>query len=415
MKVLHVSPWPGPPFDGGNINRFNFLKRLAPFHRCRFVIFRTAEESAEMTGEALAALGIPNEGVETVTIPKISIYDRLRGLLGSTLPPGVAFYERMMGNTLREKVRTSMAVWQAESLVVWAGSLASILAGIKGVRKILYACDSMSMLNGSIAAGTNSPLRKFYNRLVARRYAYFEKTFLPCFDEVIFISQRDADIIGLPSSLSVSIICNGVDVETFRPLPRQAKKPLPPRILFHGHLGYIPNQEAAHFLTVVVGRRLERQLGRQGFEIRIIGRGAGDQLKSLLQNYPWTKLTGYVKNLPRELATGAIYVAPISMGGGVKNKVLEALACGLPVVGTPEAFSGLEITPGVHCLVSPLDNIAEAVVSLLPNTDRCFQLGEEARSWVMKNANWEILSSRLATVMLKSTIRDSTMNRQGQN
>lgn len=399
MKVLHITPWPGPPFDGGNINRYHFLKRLSPHCRCRFVILRRNDESAEMTSKALSALGILNEGVETVKIPEISIYDRLRGILDSNLPPGVAFYERIMGNTLREKVRTAITDWQPQTLVVWAGNLASILAGINGVRKVMYACDSMSMLNRSIAANSKSPIRKFYNSLVARRYASFEKTFLPCFDQVIFISQRDADSIGLPASVPVSIVSNGVDAETFRPYFSQEEKPLPPQILFHGHLGYIANEEAACFLAMEVGKQLAHQFGPYGFDIRIIGRGARDSLKSLVKNRPWVQFTGYVKDLPRELASATIYVAPMSMGGGVKNKVLEALACGLPVVGTPEAFSGLEITPGIHCLVSSLDNIPVEVGSLLANMERCLQLGEEGRSWVLKNANWDTLTCNIENLL----------------
>jgi len=110
-------------------------------------------------------------------------------------------------------------------------------------------------------------------------------------------------------------------------------------------------------------------------------------------------LHGYVDDLLGELASGAVYTAPIAAGSGVKNKVLDAMNCGLPVVGTFEAFSGLKVTPGVHCVICPRDQMSDRVIELLRDPSLRKEMGEAAKDWVVRNLDWDIQAARLEAVL----------------
>ncbi|MEW6113547.1 MAG: glycosyltransferase family 4 protein [Thermodesulfobacteriota bacterium] len=405
MKVLHVTVWPGPPFSGANVNCYNFLKRLTPHHAARFIAVTDTVTAAAMSGEKLRALGIPNEGADILVHRSVSWSDILHGTVLSNLPPYIAFLKRNIGSGLRQTAERVIASWNPDLLMVWWAGFASLVLPLPKLPRVLYACDSLSFAAQNAAIHAENPLRRAYHRLVARRSRAFEQSVYPQFDQVIFISERDARHAALPNPTRVSVIPNGVDAENLRPLEVTEVQPRVPVIAFHGKLAFPPNAECVRFLVHELGSGLQEKLNRDGFELRIIGGNAGSDIVDLQRGRSWFNLTGYVDDLRESLASATVYVAPILSGAGIKNKVLDAMACGLPVVGTDEAFSGLGVIPGVHCVVCSRAQMPNAVIDLLQDPKRRLSLGAAAREWVMKNANWDTLADRFDEVSRRASGR----------
>ena len=402
MKILHIAPWPGPPFSGANINHYNYFKRLTLKHRSRFIVISSSVAKTEISSRALSDLGIRNDGVELVEHRPATKADLFVALVSNRLPPAVAFLESEVGEISRKISSNVISEWRPDVLVIWWYAWASIFAEIQDIPKVLYACDSISLANHSASLSAKSVLRRTYYHVSSLRYSRFERALFPLYNEVIFISQRDAHHANANGSIPATVICNGVDITELAPLVNYSKVPSVPVIAFHGHLAFPPNEESVEFLVTSIGKRLEQEFSSEGFEIRVIGAGAGSRLLALRRDNPWLNLMGYVEDLRTSLATSTIYVIPTLAGSGVKNKVLDAMACGLPIVGTPEAFSGLDLIPGVHCVACDRESMSHEVVHLALDPARRKSLGVAAREWVEKNADWDAQTELLETVLRRA-------------
>jgi glycosyltransferase involved in cell wall biosynthesis len=92
-------------------------------------------------------------------------------------------------------------------------------------------------------------------------------------------------------------------------------------------------------------------------------------------------------------------VVPVSYGAGIQNKVLEAMACGTPVVASPQAVSALQATDGKHLLVAEGSTaFAQAVLRLLDAPDLRAWLGQAGRQYVEGHHNWDRIAGQLEEV-----------------
>jgi len=100
-------------------------------------------------------------------------------------------------------------------------------------------------------------------------------------------------------------------------------------------------------------------------------------------------VTGYVADTWPHIEAAAVVAAPLRMGGGMRVKVLEALAAGKAVVATPRAVAGLELEPGTHAVVAEGDDeLADGLADLLEDPDRRRRVGAAAREWANADLDW---------------------------
>jgi len=234
------------------------------------------------------------------------------------------------------------------------------------------------------------PLSWLYRR-EGRLVATWEAEVARRFDVSTLVSEPEAALFRarVPDARDVRVVANGV-AERFlvdRWESRRGAGATAANLAFLGTMDYRPNVDGVVWFGKAIWPKVQEAApgtsftiigGRPAAAVRRLGRRTG------------VRVTGFVDDVVAELATADLFVAPLRIARGVQNKVLEALAFGLPVVATPQALEGIDAEPGRHLLVAAdPDEFAAAVIGLLRRPDQARAMGQAARRHMASHYRWE--------------------------
>jgi glycosyltransferase involved in cell wall biosynthesis len=217
-------------------------------------------------------------------------------------------------------------------------------------------------------------------------------------DLVIVVSEQEADLLraeGITTSLEVIPTIHAMHPIT----PRISSDTL--ELVFVGSFKHEPNVDAMVYFCGEVLPLIRRRAPRM--RLRIIGSEPTTQVRNLAAQD--VEVLGYVPDTAPYLATSHISVAPVRFGAGLKGKVAEAIASGLPVVTTSCGSDGFGFTAGEHVLVADsTDGFADAVLSLWSDPD----LYERIRT-----SGWNFIAERYSVDAVRSILHETVdrMNR----
>jgi sugar transferase (PEP-CTERM/EpsH1 system associated) len=198
------------------------------------------------------------------------------------------------------------------------------------------------------------------------------------------VSRAEADIYdSFAGPGSATIATNGVDLEYFRP----TDEPVQLACAFVGAMDYLPNVDGVIWFTREVWPALRAEFPTA--EFRIVGRKPATAVQSLA-SMPGVVVTGSVPDVRPYVSSAGVVIAPLRLGRGVQNKVLEALAMGKAVVASPNAVAALRTESGRHLLMaSTATEWIEAIGKLFSDPGRRCELGASGRNYVELNHHWE--------------------------
>lgn len=195
-----------------------------------------------------------------------------------------------------------------------------------------------------------------------------------------------------------AVIRNGIDLAYYAPIPAA---PGQPAILFTGAMDYLPNVDAASYFCADILPRVRREIPNTKFYI--VGLNPSPAVLRLAE-IPGVAVTGTVADVRPYYARASVCVAPMRIGRGVQNKVLQGMAMGLPVVASTLAGRGIGAEPTRHLEVAdePAD-FASHVVRLLKSRDDRRALGRNGRAFVEANYAWERSLAPLESLLRELT------------
>ncbi len=197
----------------------------------------------------------------------------------------------------------------------------------------------------------------------------------------------------------ITVLPNGVDLEYFAPdhTTRQ-----PDTLVFSGKMSYHANVTAALYLANEVMPLVWAQ--RPDARLIIAGSQPPPTVKQLAEKYrPRVEITGFLPDLRVPLRKASVAVAPLRYGAGIQNKVLEAMACGTPVVASALAIKALQTRPGQDCLVADSPQAsAEAILTLLSDDGLRQRLGAAGRRYVEAYHDWNKIAAQLESIYQQS-------------
>ncbi len=247
-----------------------------------------------------------------------------------------------------------------------------------------------------------SPLRKMIGqaqiRLQWRVARSFETWMFAPYRRVVVVSERDRDELrALNPALPLEVIPNGIDLDYFHPdgTPRE-----PNTLLFTGNYEYAPNVDAALRLANDIFPRVQARI--PGAKLWLVGSAPPAELQALRSAS--ITVTGHVPDMRPYLRGAAVYVSPLRLGAGIKNKVLEALALACPVVATPLSVDGIAARDGDETLIATSDEqIAAAALRLLADPPLRARLGANGRILIESRYSWEQVAARYEELYVEVT------------
>jgi glycosyltransferase involved in cell wall biosynthesis len=214
----------------------------------------------------------------------------------------------------------------------------------------------------------------------------------------VFCSRVDRDcLLASHPELSCAIVPNGVDCKRF--FYKSQGDAEPATIIFTGNFGYRPNVHAAVYFLETVFPIIRRRCPEARF--LAVGNGAMTKLRNYI-DVPAVELVDFVPELRPYLVRATVAVAPITVGVGVSNKVLEAFSVGTPVVATPLAYGDLPVRDGEHLyLANDPGSFAQKVLDLLHDSSLRARMAEQGRSLVEQKYDWEVVADQLQALMYR--------------
>jgi sugar transferase (PEP-CTERM/EpsH1 system associated) len=191
----------------------------------------------------------------------------------------------------------------------------------------------------------------------------------------------------------VTVIANGVDLEYFAP---QSGTRSETGLVFSGKMSYHANVTAALFLVHEIMPRVWEQ--RPEVTLAIVGAEPPAEIRALATAGEARRVTvtGTVPDMRPYLRNATLAVAPIVYGAGVQNKLLEAMACGTPVVTTPLAASGLHAQATTTMAVGEgAEQLAATILHLLSDQPARMALGQRGRRYVEEYHTWSNVATQL--------------------
>lgn len=259
--------------------------------------------------------------------------------------------------------------------------------------------DCISYLFAQAAGQSRSPLGRLMTRFELGRTRKFESRLPGSFDHVLMTSAIDRrallDLVPARSNPApVSIIPNGVDLAYF-----QAGKPVerdPATVVFSGKMSYHANITMALYLANEVMPAVWHE--RPEVRLVIVGKDPKADVLALASN-PAITVTGFVEDLRPFLYRATVSAVPLVYGAGIQNKLLEAMACGTPVVATARAVTALEVQPGRDLLVADTaEDFARKILQLINDLQSRKAIGDAGRAYVEKNHNWASIAASLERI-----------------
>lgn len=226
---------------------------------------------------------------------------------------------------------------------------------------------------------------KVYYTLLHRYETRYERLVYPRFARCVVVAERDqAEVEKVVPDSRVVLIPYGTDSEYFHPVSVEKE---PATLVFHSHLGYEPNVRAALELANEIFPLVRREAGET--VLHLVGAEPPSEIRALASR-PGIRISANLPDLRAAVCSGTVYVSAIRHGTGLKSKILEAMAMGMPIVCYPGSTVGIAAVPGEHLLVAQnAQEFADDVLQLLRNPERAAQLARAGREMVRDRYSWE--------------------------
>jgi sugar transferase (PEP-CTERM/EpsH1 system associated) len=401
MKILFLAHRiPYPPNKGEKIRAYHLLVELVKKHSVSLAYW--VDNSEDIPHVSVLRKLCQGSVVPVYLNPQIAM---IRGM--NSVFRGGSFSEGYFhSNHFQSVVDRLIKNEQYDVAYVFSSVMAQSIMGVHDLGTIVDFVDVDSDKWGQLAQFKAFPLSMLYRR-EQQRLSRYEKRLSQWAHWNLFVSQAEADLFKkLGGAGSVGVLPNGVESD-IRRLPLLESRSFGMRgdrsdkrikLVFVGTMNYYPNTDAVLYFIKDILPLIQKKYPQAIFEI--VGRFPPRSVRKL-DGVSRVRVIGEVGDVRSYLTQADVSVAPMRIARGVQNKVLEAMAVGIPVVTTSRAIKGIQVVRGDEVLIGDNpEEFAAQVVRVLSDSRLYKRLVNKARGRVLESYSWKTIGVHLNDFVL---------------
>ena len=385
MIIIYLtSRFPYPINKGDKLRSYYQIKELSKSHEIHLISLSENSIYKEDISEL-------NKYCESISIYKMNFYKRVFNLFKTFFnnkPFQVNYFHHY---SIQKKINLNIAEINPDYIFCQLIRTAIYVKNNHTVPKIIDYMDSLSKGMERRIKISNIFIKPFVI-MEFQRLKRFENLAFEFFNKHIIISQNDRKEIAHHKKNEIEIIGNGIDTEYFKRINTDIKYEL----VFIGNLSYLPNIEAANYIAKKIVPRLKETYPN----IKILIAGSSPSTRVLRLANKNIEVQGWVKDIRKTYSSGKIFFAPMSIGSGLQNKLLEAMSIGIPCITSELSNLSLKATDKENILIgNSVSDYVNQINSLLKNDIKRKEIGDKGRKYVIENYNWQTANFKLLELL----------------
>lgn len=387
LKILVIlSRYPWPLEKGDKLRAYHFIRCLSEKHE----IILCALHTAKLEEQDLNALKPYCSEIKLFKLNKLNIFFGLTRSFFKKLPFQTGFFYR---SSVVKKIKEIEQEHKPDKVIGQLLRVGPYMLKLKS-EKIIDFQDALSK-NMSRRANNSKGLEKWLFEREAKLLYKYEEQLLHKIDKHIIISEPDEAALPKVDGIKTEIVRNGVDFNFFKPNSEVEKKY---DLVFTGNMSYAPNIDSAVYLV----KSIMPEIWKINPDIKILIAGAFPVQRVRQLASDKVHVSGFMDDIRDAYYSASVFIAPMRIGSGLQNKLLEAMAMQIPCITSELANSSLEAKPDSEILIADTpENYAKCALELLDNKEKADKIAHAGYEMVTSRFNWESIINEFDNNILR--------------
>ncbi|PCJ27445.1 MAG: glycosyltransferase [Flavobacteriales bacterium] len=385
MKIfILLSRFPYPLEKGDKLRAFHQVKELSKNHE--IILCTLTDEKVEQS--SIDILSKFCSVIEVIKLPKWKVYwNLLFQLLFTDKSLQVAYF---YNSSAQKKIDNFILKYQPDHIYCQLIRVAEYVRKSK-VKKTLDYMDALA--RGMERRVEDAPFYlKWFLKTETIRLKRYEHFIFEDFDNHVIISEQDRRLIVNVNNDNVVVVPNGVDYDTYKHKELTKEYDL----IFTGNMAYPPNVDSVIYLV----NNIMPLVWKEQPNIKLVIVGAQPSSKVLKLKSNRVIVTGWVEDISQYYSKSKIFVAPMQIGTGLQNKLLEAMAMKIPCITSELANNALGANHDEEILIGNSEiDYTHHIIRLMKDVNLQKEIAQKGYQFVKENYTWEGSTSVLENLI----------------
>lgn len=395
LSILFLTcRFPFPLIGGDRIKPYHLLKHLALKHSVTLVcLHQGIDARLQDYVRHMESLGVTVIPVRLSLIS--SIFTIVFSFLGAK-PLEVLYY---LQPSMKQVVDKLLATKHFDIAIAFFMRTAEYIRD-KKIPKILIAEDCRYEYQKRSASTSTNLLQKLIRTWEYRKLLKYEQKVMNDFDCNTFVTNEDISYVSLVNPhVKYALVTNGFDQRKFTYVPYSSERS---NALFIGKLDVWANETMVRNIVETILPQVRKHHPK--LCLSIVGGNPSNQLQTFLRRFPYVTVYANVDDVVPFLHSHSVFIHPHAGATGIQNKIIEAMATGIPIVTTISGIQGIAAVDSKHVLISDaITTMHLRIIELLDNSTLAQSLSHEARLLIESSHTWdsvyESFDSLLSTII----------------